>query len=361
MRLSPVVSVTATLCACLVTANGLYAAPPAGVVAATTPPSNEWIEHEVIPGERLLDVANRYAVSTQSLTRWNQLRVRRASDFTGQRLRIQTRLPFRQRSKVQHVVRQSDTWTKIAQRYRVDSSALQHMWNADATLVPGERVLVWVEPDTTILEDDQLPSLTDITVPVPIGAQSVGYPTAGRLLDGALIPENPALYTLRNTKHAYGSSHAISVLQQGLAEFRLNTQYAGEIQILDMSLRRGGYFTPHKSHRTGRDVEIAMPLKAGLPLDTPPDNDAVDWQATWQLVRSFIDTGKVKYIFLGRARQQHLFATAKANNVSREELERVIQFPRFTKHGIVRHSPGHTCHLHVRFACGPDEPRCKGD
>lgn len=359
MRLRPVVSLTATLCACLVTADGLHAAPPAGLVAATTPPSNQWIEHEVIPGEQLFDIANRYAVSTQSIVRWNQLRARR--DYTGQHLRIQTRLPQRQREKVQHVVRQGDTWSKIAQIYRVDSSALQHMWNADASLAPGGRVLVWIEPDTTVREEDELPTLASLVAPVPSGAQSTGYPTSGRLMNGVMIPANPALYTLRNEKHSYGSTHAITVLQKGLAAFRLNAQYPGQIHLLDMSLRRGGHFAPHKSHRTGRDIDIALPLKAGLPLDTPPDNDAVDWQATWQLVRAFIDTGEVKYIFLGRARQKFLYDTAKANNATREELERIIQYPRQTKYGIVRHSPGHTCHLHVRFACGPEEKNCKGD
>ena len=42
-------------------------------------------------------------------------------------------------------------------------------------------------------------------------------------------------------------------------------------------------------------------------------------------------------------------------------LERVLQFPRGwgASLGVVRHSPGHEGHIHVRFGCGPAEPQCQ--
>jgi murein endopeptidase/LysM repeat protein len=336
----------------------LRAAPPSGVVAATMPSSAQWIVHEVIPGERLVEVADRYAVSTASIIRWNGLDPQRMRSMAGERLRIQTQLPSRQRDKLSYVVRNGDSWTKIARRYDVDPGTLEKTWNRSVrALEPNQRLLIWVEPGVVPKEDPIEPSIEDLTVPVPKGGESFGWPNGGRLLNGVHIPENPALYTVRNIDRAFGSTHAIEVMQRGLAAFRLRTRFEGEILLWDMSVKRGGRFGPHRSHRTGRDVDIAIPVKRGYAPDAPHD-EAIDWPATWQLVRSFIETGEVKYIFMSRQRQAQLYKAARADGATPQELEEMIQFPRFTKYGIVRHSPGHHCHLHVRFSCGPNELGC---
>jgi murein endopeptidase len=352
--------VTAALAAFVISADTLHAAPPLGVTAATTPPSSQWVVHEVIPGEGLEEVATRYAVSTTSILRWNRLDPKRVRDYTGLRLRIQTQLPQRQRDKLSYVVRPSDTWARIADRYAVDPQLLANVWNASISRPrPGDRLLIWVEPGVMPKEEPTERGLIeDMVVPVEQGAVSFGHPNAGRLLNGVMIPENPSLYTIRNVLHSWGSSHAIEMLQRGLAAFRIRTKYEGEILLWDMGLKRGGGFGPHKSHKSGRDVDIAIPVKKGLPPETPNRNDAIDWPATWQLVRALIETGEVKYVFLARPRQAELYKAALADGATPEQLDLVMQYPRRTKHGIVRHSPGHHCHLHVRFGCGPNEPDC---
>src|SRR4051812_781442 len=120
MRVSPVVALTAVIAAFFARADSLHAAPPSSVVAATVPPSAQWIIHEVIPSERLSDVADRYAVSVASIQRWNNIDPTRVlADYTGVRLRVQTRLPGRQRDKLSYVVREGDSWARIAHRYDV--------------------------------------------------------------------------------------------------------------------------------------------------------------------------------------------------------------------------------------------------
>ena len=351
---------TAATAAFVIGANTLHAAPPLGVTAATTPPSSQWVVHEVIPGEHLEEIAARYAVSASSILRWNRIDPKRVRDFTGERLRIQTKLPQRQRDKLSYVVRQGDTFARIAERYSVDEKTLQNVWNSNiSTPRPGDRLLIWVEPGVVAKEEpSERDQVEDLMVPVPQGAVSYGHPNAGRLLNGVMIPENPALYTIRNVLHSWGSSHAIEMLQRGLAAFRIRTKYEGEILLWDMGLKRGGGFGPHKSHKSGRDIDIAIPVKKGFRPETPNSNDAIDWPATWQLVRAMIETGEVKYVFLSRARQAQLYKAAIADGATPEQLELVMQYPRHTKHGIVRHSPGHHCHLHIRFGCGPNEPDC---
>lgn len=359
MRVSPVVGVVAAIAAFLVRADSLHAAPSSGVVAATITSGAQWIVHEVIPGERLTDVADRYAVSVGSIQRWNNIDPKRGSDYTGVRLRVHTQLPSRQRDKLSYVVRDGDSWSRIARRYDVDPATLETTWNRDTGMLhPGDRLLIWVEPGVVPKEEPPEITVADLVVPVPTGAESFGYPNGGRLLNGVMIPENPALYTVRNILHSYGSTHAIQALQRSLAAFRLKTKFDGEILLWDMSVKQGGRFGPHRSHRSGRDVDIAIPVKHGYPPETPASDDAVDWKATWALIKAFVETGEVKYIFLSRQRQAELYRTAVASGATPEQLEQYIQYPRTTKYGIVRHSSGHHCHLHVRFGCGPNEVDC---
>ena len=75
----------------------------------------------------------------------------------------------------------------------------------------------------------------------------------------------------------------------------------------------------------------------------------MDWEATWHLIRAFIESGEVRYVFLSRQRQISLYKAALSCGATPEELEPIIQYPRTEKVGIVRHSPGHTGHIHVRF------------
>jgi murein endopeptidase len=364
MRLKSVVCVTAAAIAAAMGPVGQHsvtAAPPtARVLAASTislPPSSQWITHEIVSGERLDEIAERYAVSVGSILRWNKLDPKRPLFWIGQQLRIQTQLPDRVRTKLTYSVRFGDSWTSIADQFHVDSAAMRRQWNPqEKELHVGHLLTIWLEPDVTA---PSLPTRSFDLMPVPEGGMSVGYPDAGRLQQGVLIPENPALYTIRNVEHAFGSTHAIRVLQESIASFRSETGYDRPLLLWDMSTRKGGRFGPHRSHRTGRDIDIGLPQRPeAVPYVTPP-LEAVDWEATWLLVRSLIESDQVRYIFLSRPQQAALYRAAKGCGAQREELERLVQFPRTEKVGIVRHSPGHTGHLHVRFLCGAEEPDCQ--
>jgi LysM repeat protein len=357
MRLRSVVCAGVALAAFTVPADSLRAAPPLAqrmVAAAVLPSRAQWISHEIVSGESLGEIADRYAVAVGSILRWNQLDPRRPQFWVGEQLKVLTQLPDRVRTKYKYIVRPDDTWESVAERFHVDMDALQRFWNpSEAQLQPGHQLVVWVEPEVT---PEPLPEPNFGIEPVKPGAVSVGYPDSGRLSNGVQIPMNPNLYTLRNLDHAYGSTHAVGVLQQSIATFRLRTGFDREVILWDMSTKTGGHFGPHRSHRSGRDIDIALPLKPGYIPGLM--NGQVDWEATWHLIRTFVETGEVRYVFLSRARQAALYQAAKGCGATPEELDRFVQYPRTTKVGIVRHAPGHEGHLHVRFTCGTDEATC---
>jgi hypothetical protein len=82
--------------------------------------------------------------------------------------------------------------------------------------------------------------------------------------------------------------------------------------------------------------------------------DDVDWHAAWALIEAFVDTGVVQSIYLERQLQRRLRRAAKGMGASMERINAIIH-----PNGIVRHSPGHKGHIHVRFRCSPEATRCR--
>jgi murein endopeptidase len=198
-------------------------------------------------------------------------------------------------------------------------------------------------------------------VPIPDTGKSIGAPGRGRLRRAVQLPPNDALYTRLRPDHAWGSTFAISNLQLAIAMFRRDTGYAGPLVVTDISRRRGGRFRPHGSHQSGRDVDLWLPLAKpdATPEDVPARIEDVDWPAAWGLVQALIATDAVEYIFLDRTRQRQLHRIAESLGTPAEVLEAVLQYPRRTRTALVRHEVGHTRHMHIRFRCGQDEPRCR--
>jgi murein endopeptidase len=179
------------------------------------------------------------------------------------------------------------------------------------------------------------------------------------LRNGVQLPENPKLYKRRNPDHSWGSSLTVDNLQTAITNFRRDSGFDREIVICDMSRKRGGRLRPHHSHRSGRDVDIRLPLRKGLPAGTLPNGiSQVDWKATWALIRALLLTKTIKYIFLERNRQRVLRDVAEAAGASAKALEKIFQYPGRDRRSIIRHSRGHINHIHIRFICGENESDC---
>ena len=189
-------------------------------------------------------------------------------------------------------------------------------------------------------------------VEIPTGGTSVGTPQRGGLRNGVQLPFNPALYTRRDPSRQWGSTHTIRTIQRAFTAMREERGVWARVIIGDISRPRGGRFRPHVSHQSGRDIDIRLVAAPGLDPRTLPVAPAqVDWDATWALVQSFLETGTVKWIFLSGSRQRDLYAAGQRAGVSDGVLQRWFQ--------RITHEDGHRAHLHIRLHCGPDERRCR--
>jgi murein endopeptidase len=261
---------------------------------------------------------------------------------------------------VRHTVTKGETWRTLAKRSDVEEKRLRR-WNHGRArrLKKGEVLHVWVEIETP---PQSVQGLLATLPPLEGEGSSVGLPNRGHLEDGVAIPTMPSWWTLRRPDEAYGSAFAVSQLTQAIARYRLASGRYDPLSIGSMSRKTGGKLRPHSSHQSGRDIDIRLPLRRDLPAKEIPDElEEVDWDATWILVKSFIDSGQVEFIFLDASRQAELAAAARRAQASAAQLDEWLQWPRPTNAnaGVVRDEPGHTSHLHVRFRCGPEERECR--
>ncbi len=321
-----------------------------------------WIRHRIRYRERVSQIAARYGVRRAKLVEWNELDSAEVYPPKRRRtLKVRARRLPTPRMRVQYIPREGQTWGDIAAQLHVEIPDIR-AWNWQRrTPSPTQPVVAWVEPSQarTVHPSSATADTQPVEVTIPAGAQSVGRPHRGRLVEGARLPESP-LYTRGKTYALWGSTHTLRTLTSALANFRHDTGFSGAVVIGAISRKHGRRFPPHVSHQSGRDIDIRLPVLPGIPRTSQPNADEVDWYATWSLVHAFANTGETSMIFLEAGLHRRLYEAARTLGVSREVLAETLSWPSWKSRApLVRHASGHDAHLHVRIKCGPDEPRCR--
>jgi murein endopeptidase len=325
--------------------------------SSPTSPQAE-IEHVAVNRETLQEVARLYRVQLSELVEMNE--PIKPDDLLreGQVVRVPAEGPAVHRWEERRLIEENETWSDLADQYGIPEEQLK-FWNESlsGSLQPGDEVTLWVP-------EEQTGDPSTVFEP-PAGGVCVG----GGLEASVQLPDMPQYYARRCPYNAYGTSTTINYLVNGLARFHERTHYQGEIVVGDLSRRQGGRYGPHKSHQSGRDVDIWLPVRARSYVRgcrscgteyCRPESDAVDWRTTWQLIRELAQDKNVEVVFLDWALQEQLHEAARKQGMSAEELKRWIQWPKIGRPALVQHSSGHTRHMHVRFRHGEHDIQCGG-
>lgn len=202
---------------------------------------------------------------------------------------------------------------------------------------------------------------------------TIGAPAKGVLQRGAQLPASGQGFRwLRPFGHHYGLPRFVSAVQDA-AEAVHRERPGAPVMIGDMSARTGGQIPGHRSHRTGRDVDILFYVTTpeGAPLANTgfyqfgPDGLAMmpaghggpryvrfDVEREWLLVKALVSSpeANVQWIFVSRPLEALLVEYARARGEAPELVWRAE---------TVMLQPGdslpHDDHIHVRTACLPDE------
>ncbi len=322
-------------------------------------PDPTWIRHRLRRGDRLTAIAVRYGVELEDLMRWNRLDPNTDMPAGRRTLRVLARRNPPPRRLITARARAGEDWDAMAARLRVAEHELRVLnWRVRA-LAEGVAVTAWIDPiegPTTpptkhLLEVEGLPPIS--------GSISVGLPQRGKLLGGIVLPEHP-LWIRGDPGHLFASAHTIRQIHAAFTNLRRDKGYSAGILVGSISRKHGGKFPPHRSHQSGRDVDIRLPLVAGLPVTPHPNADQIDWYAAWWLIESFVETGQVESIFLNELHHGRLYQAARALGMPKSRALEIVRSEAWRGTGgpIVQHAEGHYAHIHVRVRCGPDEPRC---
>jgi murein endopeptidase len=176
-------------------------------------------------------------------------------------------------------------------------------------------------------------------------------------------------YFIRRPERAFGANHAVHAVEQAVAVVKRKHSRVHKLAIGDLSAKTGGKISGHRSHQSGRDVDIGLYFKKkpnGYPEEFVVGTARnLDFAATWTLVSTFAgmseaDNG-VERIFLDYGVQKLLYKWAEDHGVSDEKLRRMFQYPngKGSGSGVIRHVAGHADHLHVRFKCPENDDDCK--
>lgn len=246
--------------------------------------------------------------------------------------------------RLYHTLRGGEGLERLKEMYKRSRSKLEEL-NPEinlSSLQAGDRVLVWER-------DPDEPSV------------SFGGSAKGRLINGEPMPEGEN-YEILFRHRTFGTYYMVSEVRRVFDEYYERFPDAHKLMVGDMSFRDGGSMHPHSSHRSGRDVDISYPR-----TNRPPNfnrfhhvrRDELDAEKTLFFVKSLIEGGYLKYVFMDHWFQGKLYKLAKKKGAPDEWLERVFEYPDWGGPAIIRHEPGHRNHMHIRFRCQPTDRLCE--
>src|SRR5690606_9748295 len=204
--------------------------------------------------------------------------------------------------------------------------------------------------------------------PPPKTGQSRGRVDHGWLAAPDQLPESRA-YHLRRPPRTFATAHLIEHTRRAVESVHALGIANHELAIGDLSDQDGGPLDGHRTHQSGRDIDLGFYfLRApdGYPESfVAATADNLDVDATWALLEHFVETadqpGGVELIYLDYQIQRLLYPAARRDGWTVEQLAEVFEYPdgRKAEGRIVRHLWNHHDHLHVRFRCPPGDGTCK--
>lgn len=304
-----------------------------------------YYEYVVEKGDTIYMIARKFSTTEERIKRWNKSAFDRKGRLkNGASLKIFATLPVRVKSKAIYTVVKGDNLNKVARRTGTSVKEIKRLNGLVKDRLTRGQQLVY------LVKSAGEPS------------ESVGYPYSGKLLNGEKLPRGPG-YTYGSRPNVYGTNETITTIIDVITTFRKKHPKAPIIVIGNLSRPNGGRFDPHKSHQSGRDVDVGyIHKKRFQPITRMITTDAGNLEPglTWSLIKSFLDTKTVDVMYIDYEIQKVLYDWLKGKGVKKRLLDKLFQYPKGRGGaGVIRHEDGHYHHIHIRFKCPRGDEKCK--
>lgn len=238
----------------------------------------------------------------------------------------------------------------LASRWGIRSKHLLELnpgFDENSTFKKGDKLVV----------DRRTPS-----TPAPI---SRGRSNKGRMYHARPMPEGAGFFLRDHHPNSWGSDTTVRALVTVFANYARTYPDAPAINVGDLSKKNGGRLKPHKSHQSGRDVDLGFVHTAAVAQHakqrfTRASRSNLDVEKTWFIVEQLARTRSVEVIYVDNTVQKMLYQYA-APKLTPEQREYFFSIPRHanSSSALMRHWPGHKNHFHVRFKCPEGQTGCR--
>lgn len=185
--------------------------------------------------------------------------------------------------------------------------------------------------------------------PASLGAMSLGRPNAGALRNGVQLPRDDPRLTPADPARTWGTRETIDALLHAVGEVHRQFQGTPPLHVGHVSAREGGPLRPHKSHQSGRDVDLGFYYVDGARWYSRATQENLDRARTWALLRALIVGSDVEMVLVDHSIQRLLEQHAREIGEDGAWLEDLFRGTPGARPPLFRHVAGHAGHLHVRF------------
>lgn len=181
-----------------------------------------------------------------------------------------------------------------------------------------------------------------------LGALSLGRPSGGTLINGVRA-EASELFVPVAADHVWGTPETLAYLTTAIRRVHERFPGTAPLSLGHISAKHGGPLRPHRSHQSGRDVDLSFYYGVGGRWYARGTRENLDLPRTWALVRALIIETDVEMILVDHSIQRLLKEHALDIGEDAGWVEALFRGVPGKLPPIIRHAPGHATHLHIRF------------
>ena len=197
---------------------------------------------------------------------------------------------------------------------------------------------------TKDLSDAELERLWKAS-PSLLGSMSVGFVDAGRVVNSERMPDGKD-WTVVTPEKTYGTHETIAYLEKAIAAVRAAHPDAPLLRVNQIGAHDGGYLRPHKSHQSGRDVDLAFYYPTDEVVRAREREKYINVPLCWELLKSIIQNTDVQLVLLDKHVQKVIYDYALKQGEDKDWLDSLFHNGHDS---LIQHARRHRDHFHVRF------------
>lgn len=185
--------------------------------------------------------------------------------------------------------------------------------------------------------------------PVSVGPLALGTPNAGALVNGVPMPKSDK-WIVQDPSCAWGTQETIDSIARSIEKVFADHAGTPALAIGHISAKRGGHLSPHKSHQSGRDVDLGYYHSPPKSVFVRGTEQNLDLQRTYALIKTIVTETQTDLVLVDTSIQRMLVKYALSHGEDEAFVDRLFQVQNKHARPLVRHAHGHANHLHVRFS-----------